>query len=63
MDYGTIAMAVISEAVNAKDTGNTFHFLGWISHIISVARTASKKNGALIHSSKFTFPDLYKSII
>ena len=37
----------------------------WDSYIISIARTASKKTGALIHSKKFLYPEvalyLYKS--
>ena len=39
----------------------------WSSYIISIAKTASKKIGALIRSIKFLFPEialyLYKSII
>ena len=41
--------------------------LGWGSYIISIAKTASKKIGALIRSMKFLSPEvvlyLYKSII
>ena len=41
--------------------------LDWGSYIISVAKTASKKIGALIRSMKFLFPEvalyLYKSTI
>ena len=41
--------------------------LGWSSYIICVAKTASKKNGALIRSMKFLSPEaalyLYKSTI
>ena len=41
--------------------------LDWGSFIISIAKTASKKMGALIHSMKFLFPEvavyLYKSTI
>ena len=41
--------------------------LDWGSYIISIAKTASKKIGALIHSMKFLSPEvalyLYKSII
>ena len=41
--------------------------LDWGSYIISIAKTASKKIGALIHSIKFVFPEvalyLYKSTI
>ena len=39
--------------------------LEWGSYMISIAKTVSKKIGALIHSMKFLFPDvalyLYKS--
>ena len=46
----------------------TFSFkLDWDSHIISIAKTASKKIGALIRSMKFFSPEidlhLYKSTI
>ena len=41
--------------------------LDWGSYIISVAKTASKNSGALIHSMKFLSPEialyLYKSTI
>ena len=41
--------------------------LGWSSYIISIAKTASKKIGALIHSMKFLSPEaalyLYKSTL
>ena len=41
--------------------------LDWGSYIISIAETASKKTGALIHSMKFLSPEvalyLYKSTI
>ena len=41
--------------------------LDWVSYIISIAKTASKKIGALIHSMKFLSPELalylYKSAI
>ena len=41
--------------------------LNWGSYIISIAKTASKKIGALIHSMKFLSPEavlyLYKSTI
>ena len=44
-----------------------FSKLNWCSKIISIARTALKKIGALIHSVKFLSPEaalyLYKSII
>ena len=41
--------------------------LDWCSYIISIAKTASKKMGALVRSMKFLSPDvalyLYKSTI
>ena len=48
--------------------GLTFSFkLDWGSYIISIAKTASKKIGALIRSMKYLFPEvalyLYKSTI
>ena len=50
-----------------KMLGLTSFKLDWGSYIISVAKTASKKIGALIHSMKFLFPKvalyLYKSTI
>ena len=51
-----------------KMLGLTFSYkLDWHSDIISVAKTASKKIGALIRSMKFLFPEvalyLYKSTI
>ena len=51
-----------------KMLGLTFSYkLDWRSDIISVAKTASKKIGALIRSMKFLFPEvalyLYKSTI
>ena len=49
-----------------KMSGLTFSSkLDWGSYIISIAKTASKKIGALIHSIKFISPEvalyLYKS--
>ena len=32
--------------------------LEWGSYMISIAKTVSKKIGALIHSMKFLFPDV-----
>ena len=47
--------------------GLTSSKLDWGSYIISIAKTASKKIGALIHSIKFLSPEvamyLYKSTI
>ena len=44
-----------------------FSKLDWISYIFSIAKTASKKTGALIHSMKFLSSEaalyLYKSTI
>ena len=44
-----------------------FSKLDWGSYIISVAKTASRKTGALVHSTKFLYPEaalyLYKSTI
>ena len=41
--------------------------LDWDSYIVSIAKTASKKNGTLIHSVKFLSPEvalcLYKSTL
>ena len=45
----------------------SFKMLDWGSYIVSIAKTASKKIGALIHSMKFLSPEvalyLYKSTI
>ena len=39
--------------------GLTFSFkLDWGSYIISIAKTASKKIGALVHSMKFLSPEV-----
>ena len=59
---------VLEERPSAKMLGLTFSSkLDWGSYIISIAKTASKKIGALIHSMKFLSPEvvlyLYKSII
>ena len=63
MDY-----SVLEEKSSFKILGLTFSSkLGWGSYIISIAKTASKKIGALIHSMKFLSPEvalyLYKSTI
>ena len=60
--------SVLEEKSSFKMLGLTFPSkLGWGSYIISVARTTSKKIGALILSMKFLFPEvalyLYKSTI
>ena len=51
-----------------KMLGLTFYSkLDWDSYIVSIAKTASKKIGALIHSMKFLSPEfalyIYKSTI
>ena len=60
--------SVLEEKSSFKMLGLTFSSkLDWGSYIISIAKTASKKIGALICSMKFLFPEvalyLYKSII
>ena len=60
--------SVLEEKSSFKMMGLTFPSkLDWGSYIISLAKTASKKNGALIHSMKFLSPEvalyLYKSTI
>ena len=59
---------VLEEKSSFKMLGLTFSSkLGWSSYIISIAKTASKKIGALIHSMKFLSPEaalyLYKSTL
>ena len=59
---------VLEEKSSFKILGLTFTSkLDWGSYIISVAKTASKKTGALICSMNFLFPEvelyLYKSTI
>ena len=54
--------------IGGKMLGLTFSAkLDWVSYIISITKTASKKIGALIHSMTFLSPDialhLYKSTI
>ena len=60
--------SVPEEKSSSKMLGLTFSSkLNWGSYIISIAKTASKKIGALIHSMKFLSPEvalyLYKSTI
>ena len=60
--------SVLEEKSSFKILGLTFSSkLDWGSYIISVAKTASKKIGALIRSMKFLSPEvalyLYKSTI
>ena len=59
---------VLDEKSSFKMLGLTFSSkLDWRSYIISIAKTASKKIGALIHSMKFLSPEvalyLYKSTV
>ena len=69
---GSIAVkmggSILEEKSSFKMLGLTFSSkLGWGSYIISIAKTASKKIGALIRSMKFLSPEvalyLYKSTI
>ena len=60
--------SVLEEKSSFKMLGLTFSSkLDWGSYIISIAKTASKKIGVLIHSMKFLSPEvalyLYKSTI
>ena len=60
--------SVLEEKSSFKMLGLTFSSkLDWSSYIISIAKTASKKIGALIHSTKFLSPEialyLYKSTV
>ena len=61
-------MSVVEEKSSFKMLGLTFSSkLDWGSYIVSIAKTACKKIGALIHSKKFFSPEvalyLYKSTI
>ena len=60
--------SVLEEKSSYKMLGLSFSSnLNWGSYIISIAKTTSKKIGALIRSIKFLFPEvalhLYKSTI
>ena len=60
--------SVIEEKSSFKMLGLTFSSkLDWDSYIVSIAKTASKKNGAVIRSMKFLSPEvalyLYKSTV
>ena len=60
--------SVLKEKSSFKMLGLTFSSqLDWGSYIISIAKTASKKIGALIRSKKFLSPEvalcLYKSTL
>ena len=51
--------SVLEEKSSFKILGLTFSsVLNWGSYIISIAKTASKKMGALIHSRKFLSPEV-----
>ena len=50
--------SILEEKSSFKMLGLTFSSkLNWGSYIISIAKTASKKIGALIHSGKVLFPE------
>ena len=60
--------SVLKEISSFKMLGLTFSSkLDWVSYIIFIAKTASRKNGAIIHSMKFLSPKvalyLYKFTI
>ena len=60
--------SVLEEKSSFKVLGLTFSSkMDWGSYIISIAKAASKKTGALIHSMRFPSPEvalyLYKSTI
>ena len=60
--------SVLEEKTSFKMLGLTFSSkLDWGSYIVSIAKTASKKIGAVIHSMKFLSPEvalyLHKSTI
>ena len=60
--------SILEEKSSFKMLGLTYSSkLDWGPYIISIAKTASKKTGALIHSMKFNSPEvsvyLYKSTI
>ena len=51
--------SVFEEKLSFKIVGVTFSSqLDWGTYIISIAKTTSKKIGALIHSMKFLFPEV-----
>ena len=55
--------SVLEEKSSFKILGLTFSSkLDWGSYIISIAKTTSKKIGALIHSVKFLSPELAVSL-
>ena len=66
--YVKINGSVLEEKSSFKMLEMTFSSkLDWVSYIISIAKSASKKIGASIHSIKFLSPEvamsLYKSTI
>ena len=57
--YVKIDRSVLQETSSFKMLGLTFSSkLDWGSYIISIAKTTSKKIGALIHSIKFVSPEV-----
>ena len=55
--------SVLEEKSSFKMLGLTFSSkLDWGSYIISIAKTASKKIGALVHSMKFLSPEVAVSL-
>ena len=71
-NYGAIDVKMDGSVFEEKSSfmmlGLTFSYkLDWVSYIISISKTASKKIGALIRSMKFLSPEvalyLYKSTI
>ena len=61
-------VSLLEEKASFKMLGLTFSSkLDWGSYIVAIAKTASKKIGALFHSMKFLYPEvglyLYKSTI
>ena len=66
--YVKVDGSILEEKTSFKMLGLTFSSkLDWDSYIVSIAKTASKKIGALIRYMKFLSPevalDLYKSTI
>ena len=52
-------VSIPEEKISFKMLGLTFSSkLDWGSYVISIAKTASKKIGALIHSMKFLSPEV-----
>ena len=50
--------SVLEEKISFKMWGLTFSKLDWGSYIVSIAKTASKKIGALFRSMKFLSPEV-----